>query len=186
MRIEAQEALGDSFGTTSAPRGPQDRKRHEKLGSLAAPRSSQRNLKIVMFVLKFEEGGKKKLQECILQKSLILNGCCLHFGVFFFAEDHNHNEKYITICKFRAFGLLKMGMHFELQLCSPGHPKIEPKWTSKWTRMASKGSKMMNKRVFNNGMKKKKASISRPAVWRIPLWSPWGISKNDLEWFRML
>ena len=55
----AQEALGDSFWTTSAPRGPQDRKRDEKLGSLTAPRGSQRSLKIVIFVLKPDKRWKK-------------------------------------------------------------------------------------------------------------------------------
>ena len=60
--IESQEALGDSFGTTSAPRGPQDRKRDEQLGSLAAPRGAQRSFKILSFVLIPEHKVKKELQ----------------------------------------------------------------------------------------------------------------------------
>ena len=37
-KIESQESLGNSFGTTSAPRGLQDKSRNEKPGSLAAAR----------------------------------------------------------------------------------------------------------------------------------------------------
>ena len=72
MKIEAQEARGDSFGTTSAPRGPQDRKRDEKLGSLAAPRGPQRSLKIIVFALKLEHKVKKVASRMHLAKVINL------------------------------------------------------------------------------------------------------------------
>ena len=72
MKIEAQEALGDSFGTTSAPRGPQDRKRDEKLGSLAAHRDSQRTLKIIIFFLKPEHKVNKVASRMHLAKVINL------------------------------------------------------------------------------------------------------------------
>ena len=66
--IESQEALGDSFGTTSAPRGLQDRKRHERLGSLAAPRGPQRNAKIIILVSKPEHKVEKVASRMHLAK----------------------------------------------------------------------------------------------------------------------
>ena len=74
MKIEAQEALGDSFVSTSAPKGPQDRERDEKLGSLAAPRGSQRNLKIVIFGLKPEQKGRKEASRMHLSKVMNFDG----------------------------------------------------------------------------------------------------------------
>ena len=52
-------APGGGPGAILVPRAPQDRKRDEKPGSLAAPRGPQGSLKIVIFVLKPEQKVKK-------------------------------------------------------------------------------------------------------------------------------
>ena len=53
----------------------------------------------------------------------------------------------------KGFGLLKMGMHFGLHFCGPGASKMEAKRHQKCTRMASKGSKMVSKRMSEKGLK---------------------------------
>ena len=67
----------------------------------------------------------------------------------------------------QGFGLLKMGMHFELHFLWPGASKMEAKWQPKWTRMASNGSNMVSKRVFEKGMKKR--SEKGHAEWCDPI-----------------
>ena len=120
--MESQEALGDSFGTTSAPRGPQDRKRHAKLGSLAAPRDSQRSLKIILFILKPEPKGKKEASRMHLAKSLILKGFCLHFGAFCEALGIIKIMKSVQSSANSGFWLVEDGDAFWASFWWPVHP----------------------------------------------------------------
>ena len=60
-----------------------------------------------------------------------------------------------------SFGLLKMGMHFGLHFCGPGASKMEAKRQPKWTRMVSKGFKMVSKRVSERGTKISEKKVMR-------------------------
>ena len=68
-RIGSQ-ALGKGSWATLVPRGPQDRKRDEKMPMLVAPRGTHRGLKIVIFKLKFQQNVKQVAPRTYLSKTI--------------------------------------------------------------------------------------------------------------------